>query len=84
MVSPLFGARAGRLEDLSVAAFRHDVDLVMAVSEHVYVLDFGQALIDLDKKPPYVYPPGTGMIWKITRTGQSCALPEEPGGGHAH
>lgn len=50
----------------------------------MYVLDFGIAQIDLSKDPPYVYPPETGMVWKITRTGaapSSCeGLPAQ--GGH--
>ena len=52
----------------------------------MYVLDFGQALIDLDKSPPYVYPPRTGMIWRVNRTGNECRLPEQgkSESGHSH
>lgn len=50
----------------------------------MYVLDFGQALIDLDKSPPYVYPARTGIVWRVTRSGERCRLEEEGESGHSH
>jgi glucose/arabinose dehydrogenase len=36
----------------------------------LYIVDYGVVTIDMDKKPPYAYQPGTGSIWKVTRTGE--------------
>jgi glucose/arabinose dehydrogenase len=46
----------------------------------LYVSDYGVARVDLDKiraeQPPYVFPPATGAIWKITST--AAAQPTAP------
>ncbi|WP_439879731.1 PQQ-dependent sugar dehydrogenase [Pontibacter sp. MBLB2868] len=33
----------------------------------LYVVDYGVVTIDMSKKPPYAYQPGTGSIWKVTK-----------------
>jgi glucose/arabinose dehydrogenase len=33
----------------------------------LYIVDYGVVKIDMKKKPPYVYAPGTGSIWKVTK-----------------
>ena len=33
----------------------------------LYIVDYGVVNIDMQKKPPYAYQPGTGGIWKVTR-----------------
>lgn len=32
----------------------------------MYIVDYGVVTINMDKKPPYAYQPGTGVIWKVT------------------
>lgn len=34
----------------------------------LYIVDYGVVTIDMAKKPPYAYQPGTGVIWRVTRT----------------
>jgi glucose/arabinose dehydrogenase len=34
----------------------------------MYIVDYGVVTIDMQQKPPYAYNPGTGSIWKVTRT----------------
>lgn len=33
----------------------------------MYIVDYGVVKIDKSKTPPYVYQPGTGAIWKVTK-----------------
>ncbi len=33
----------------------------------MYIVDYGVVKIDMSKKPPYDYIPGTGTIWKVTQ-----------------
>lgn len=33
----------------------------------MYIVDYGVVEIDMKQTPPYVYQPGTGAIWKVTR-----------------
>ncbi|MCJ8166491.1 PQQ-dependent sugar dehydrogenase [Pontibacter sp. E15-1] len=33
----------------------------------MYIVDYGVVKIDMSRRPPYAYQPGTGVIWKVTR-----------------
>ncbi|HEV7349730.1 hypothetical protein [Telluribacter sp.] len=33
----------------------------------LYIVDYGVVKIDMSKRPPYVYQPGTGVIWKVSK-----------------
>lgn len=33
----------------------------------MYIVDYGVVKIDMSRKPPYAYQPGTGVIWKVTK-----------------
>ena len=33
----------------------------------MYIVDYGVVKIDMSKKPPYAYQPGTGVLWKVTK-----------------
>jgi len=42
----------------------------------MYIVDFGQVLVDPAKPPPpYEFPTNTGMIWKVTQTALSARVP---------
>lgn len=32
----------------------------------MYIVDYGVVTIDMSKRPPYTYQPGTGAVWKVT------------------
>jgi glucose/arabinose dehydrogenase len=33
----------------------------------LYIVDYGVVKIDMNKRPPYAYQPGSGVIWKVTK-----------------
>ena len=33
----------------------------------LYIVDYGVVTIDMNKRPPYAYEPGTGAIWKVSK-----------------
>lgn len=33
----------------------------------MYIVDYGVVTIDMQRKPPYAYQPGTGVVWKVSK-----------------
>jgi len=36
----------------------------------MYIVDYGVVEIDMSRRPPYAYNPGTGVVWKVSRMKQ--------------
>ncbi len=62
-------------------ALERPFDVQFGPDGAMYIVDFGQVLVNLAKPPPpYEFPKNTGMIWKVTRTAAMPTGGVETGG----
>lgn len=48
------------------AGIERPFDVQFGPDGAMYIVDYGVVTIDMEKKPPYAYNPGTGVIWRVT------------------
>lgn len=49
------------------SGIEHPFGLRFGPDGAMYIVDYGVVTIDMKKKPPYAYQPGTGVIWKVSK-----------------
>jgi glucose/arabinose dehydrogenase len=65
-------------------ALERPYDVKFGPDGAMYIVDFGQVLVNQAKAPPpYEFPKHTGMIWKVTRTAAADAAESEAASGAA-
>ncbi|MHA6247565.1 PQQ-dependent sugar dehydrogenase [Pontibacter sp. CAU 1760] len=42
-------------------------DVQFGPDDALYIVDYGIVKINMNRRPPYAYEPGTGAIWKVTK-----------------